>query len=53
MKVKCIHCKHEWSYSGTLLYATCPSCRLKTKSSFKEINNSQKKSSRLLLGEIE
>jgi predicted nucleic acid-binding Zn-ribbon protein len=49
MKITCSKCGHQWNYSGNLLYATCPSCRLKTKSYFKEIKDKQSKSSKRLM----
>ena len=27
---ECSNCEYEWTYTGDLAYATCPSCRKKT-----------------------
>ena len=33
MELKCTNpeCLHEWNYKGFMIWATCPSCRLKVK----------------------
>ena len=28
---KCTQCGYLWEYSGKMIWATCPSCRLKVK----------------------
>jgi len=30
-ELRCQHCEHEWDYSGSGLYATCPHCYYKVK----------------------
>lgn len=29
-EVECIHCEYQWTYTGDLAKATCPSCGRKT-----------------------
>jgi len=29
VEVRCHRCKYEWTYTGKLWYATCPSCQIK------------------------
>ena len=37
-KIKC-KCGYEWETSSKMLWATCPSCRLKVKNDFKDKQN--------------
>ena len=39
MKLKCKKCGYEWDSNSKMLWATCPSCRLKVKNPAKEKKN--------------
>jgi len=31
VEVECDKCEYKWTYTGDLVYATCPSCRANVK----------------------
>ena len=39
MKLKC-KCGYQWETNSKMMWATCPSCRLKVKSNLKDKQNS-------------